>query len=123
MRYAVPKFSPAPVNSPTINKDQSLMLWFRELGNLLGNMTSISNNKDTTNTQSINYVNSGAITTVSYKGTGKIVLALPAEVKFDAFLQVSNGTIITLLAGSKAITIPDYGATSNIVQGSYINAS
>ena len=86
-------------------------------------MTSVSNNKDVTGLQSINYVNSGSITTVSYKGTGKVILALPSQVRFDSFLHVSNGTIIELVAGSKSITIPDYGTVTVIAQGNYINAS
>lgn len=96
------------------------MLWFRELGNLLDKMTSPS--QMTNSKQSLNYVTTGSITTISYKGTGNVVIALPTECKYDSFFNVSNNTILNVPAGSKAITLPDYGSTIVIIQGTYINA-
>jgi len=92
------------------------MLWFRELGHTLGNLSSVSSMAKV-----LNYVNSGSITNLSYVGKGNITVALPTPVRFAAFLHVSDGSTITLAAGDKALKIPDYGATEVVIQGSYIN--
>ena len=110
--------SHAPISSPV--NSQTYQMWFESVGRHLNNATSIKTKTSDDGNSKVNYVHSGSVTHINYTGTGGFSLVLPVKCKLATFLQVSDGTTISIAADTKTVTIPTY-ITSVTIQGSYFN--
>ena len=99
-------FSPAPLTSPVITKDNSVFMFFRNLNDHLYNQ--------------LNYSTNGTMITFNYNGQGGLTMNLPAPPKYNSFVNVSDGSNIMINAGDKTITIPTYKSIV-IIQGHYLS--
>lgn len=110
--------SHAPISSPV--NSQTYQMWLESVGRHLNNATNVKTVTSTDGNSKVNYVLNGCITYINYTGTGGFECTLPTKCKLQSFLQVSDGTSITILKDAKVVTIPTYLNTVTIA-GSYLN--
>jgi hypothetical protein len=113
-------FSPAPLTSPVITKDNSVFMFFRNLNDHLYNATSTKSVIDIPTNNQLNYSTNGTMITFNYNGQGGLTMNLPAPPKYNSFVNVSDGSNIMINAGDKTITIPTYKSIV-IIQGHYLS--